>query len=183
MHDVPFLLFLLHYVALGLLIWMLISLLHYFKRGFPGKKTLIKGFWVYFYLMLTFVLLSEFDHIAVLMRGTNGIMIENTIESTKKLPYSLLIILSSVVVIIFGFTLQSRFLRIFSLFILGSVLIKILLYDVIFLNPQAKIALFFVIGVVLLVLSVSYPKIRRSFFQKDSPQSHKYFTGNRKFRS
>jgi uncharacterized membrane protein len=102
---------------------------------------------------------------------------------TKKLPYSLLLILSSIIVITIGFKLKSRFLRIFSLFILGCVLIKILVYDVGSLDPQIKIILFLILGVVLLVISVSYSKIKRSFFQEDPPQTHENFSVNRNRRT
>jgi hypothetical protein len=175
--------FLFHYVPLALLIGMFFTLLHYFKRAFSGKKTLIKIFWIFLYLMGTFLLLSEFDHLAVLYGYHNGVMIDTTIIWTKRLPYSLLLILSSIIVITVGFTLKSRFLRIFSLFILGSVLIKILVYDVGSLGPQAKMILFLIMGVVLLGISISYPKIKRSFFQKDSPQSNGNYSGIRKHRS
>jgi hypothetical protein len=175
--------FLFHYVSLALLIGMLFTLLRYFKRAFPGKKTIIKGFWIYFYLMCTFLLLSEFDHLAVLIGYHNGVRLETTIVGTRMLPYSLLLILSSIIVITVGFLVKSRFLRLFSLFILGSVLTKILVYDVGSLSSQAKMILFFILGVVLLGISISYPKIKRSFFEKDSPQSHGNFSGVRKRRS
>jgi hypothetical protein len=162
---------------------MLFTLLHYFKKAFPGKKTLIKGFWVYFYLMCTFILLSEFDHLAVLYGYHNGVRIDITIIKTRHLPYSLLLILSSILVITAGFQYKSRFLRIFSLFILGSVLIKILVSDVKSMDPQTKMILFLVMGVVLLGMSLSYPKIKRSFFEKDSLQSSEKFSAKRKRRS
>jgi hypothetical protein len=175
--------FLFHYVSLAMFIGMLFTLLRYFKRAFPGKKILIKGFWVYFYLMCTFLLLSEFDHVAVLFGYHNGDLLETTAVSTRKLPYSLLLLLSSVIVITVGFVVKSRFLRLFSLFILGSALIKILVYDVGSLGQGAKMILFFILGVALLGISVSYPKIKKSFFEKDSPQSHGNFSGVRKHRS
>jgi hypothetical protein len=68
------------------------------------------------------------------------------------------------------------------LFILGSVLIKILVSDVVSLDPQTKIILFLIMGVILLGISLSYPKIKRSFFKKDSPQTPE-FSARRKHRS
>jgi len=181
--GVPVQSFLFHYIGITFLVWMLFTLLHYFKRAFPGKKTLIKAFWVYFYLMCTFILLSEFDHLAVLYGYHNGVRIDTTIIKTRQLPYSLLLILSSILVITFGFHYKSRFLRILSLIILGSVLIKILVSDVVSLAPQTKIILFLITGVVLLGMSLFYPKIKRSFFEKDSPQSPENISTKRKRRS
>ncbi len=174
--------FLFHYIAVALLVWMLFTLLHYFKRAFPGKKTLIKSFWIYIYLMLIFLLLSEFDHIAVLIGFHNGVKIDEIITGTKTIPYSLLLIFSSMIVLITGFIIKSRFLRLFSLLVLATVLIKILVYDVTSLGPRAKIILFLIMGIILLGISVLYTKIKHSFFQKDLPQSQDNFSVNKKHR-
>jgi uncharacterized membrane protein len=95
----------------------------------------------------------------------------------------MLLLLSSILVIAFGFHNKSRFLRILSLIILGSVLIKILVSDVVTLDPETKIVMFLIMGVVLLGMSLLYPKIKRSFFEKDSPQSPEHFSAKRKRRS
>jgi uncharacterized membrane protein len=174
--------FLMHYVPVVLLIILLFTLLHYFKRAFPGKKSLIKGYWIFFYFICTFLLLAEFDHLAVIYQNHRGITAGTTIFNTQKLPYSFLLILTSIVLLTVGFKVKSRFLRIFSLFVVGVVLIKILVYDIISLNPQSKIILLFILGVTLLGVSVSYSKIKRSFFEKDSPQTHENFTSKRKHR-
>jgi uncharacterized membrane protein len=174
--------FILHYVPVGILILMLFTLLHYFKRSFPGKKSLIKGFWIYFYLICTFLLLAEFSHLAVLYQHSRGTMAETAVFNTQKLPYSFLLILSAITLLTVGFNIKSRFLRISSLVVIGIVLIKILVYDVITLNPQSKIILLFILGVSLLGVSVTYPKIKRSFFEKDSPQAHEEYSAKRKHR-
>jgi hypothetical protein len=161
-----------HYIPLALLMIMLVTLLRYFKKAFPGKKTLIKGFWIYFYSICTFLLLSEFDHLAVLYGYHNRIMINLLLDRTQRLPYSLLMILTIIVVITIGFIIKSRFLRIFSLLLLGIVLVKILVYDVGYLDSQSKMILFFLLGIFLFGTSLFYPKIKNSFFRKDSPSSH-----------
>jgi len=172
--------FLFHYIPLALLVVMLFTLLRYFKRAFSGKKTLIKCFWVYIYFICTFLLLSEFNHLAVLYGYHRGIANDITIINMKKIPYSLLLILSSIIVITLGFIVKSRFLRLFSLFILAGVLIKILVYDVNSLEPTSKMILFLIMGLGLLVISMSYSKIKRYFFQKDSQESHDDLSGIRK---
>jgi hypothetical protein len=175
--------FLSHYIVVALMVWVLFMLLRYFKRAFPGKKTLIKSFWVYFYLMAIFILLSEFDHAVAFFGFHNGSKTDEIIDGTNKIPYSLLLILSSMIVLIIGFLAKSRFLRLFSLVILAVVMIKILVYDVESLGPQAKMILFLIMGVLLLGISVFYPKIKRYFFQKDNAQSQESLSGNRKHRT
>jgi uncharacterized membrane protein len=155
----------------ALLVVLLLTLLRYFKRAFAGKKILIKGFWVYLYVVGMFIILSEFDHLSIITGALNGAGIEETIMKTARIPYSMLLLLSSMIVLVIGFVLKSRFLRLFSLFILAGVGIKILVYDMFSLEPLAKMILFLIMGIVLLGISLFYPRIRQSFFQKDSSDS------------
>jgi uncharacterized membrane protein len=161
---------------------MLLALLRYFKRAFAGMKTLIKGFWVFIYLLSVFILLSEFDHLAVLYGFHNGIKMEEIIVTTRKLPYSLILLFSFFMVLLSGFLIKSRFLRIFSLLILVAVLVKILAFDMISLQSQAKMILFLLIGLFLLGISMFYRRIKQSFFQKDSSQTHTNFSASKKHR-
>jgi len=165
-----------------LLIGMLLALLRYFKRAFAGMKTLIKGFWVFIYLLSVFILLSEFDHLAVLYGFHNGIKMDEIIVTTRKLPYSLILLFSFFMVLLSGFLIKSRFLRIFSLVILVAVLVKILAFDMISLQTQAKMILFLIMGLFLLGISMYYTRIKQTFFQKDSPHSPGTFSGHKKHR-
>jgi hypothetical protein len=174
--------FLFHYIPVALLAGMLFTLLKYFKRAFAGKKTLIKGFWMFFYFLSVFILLSEFNHLAILYGVHKGMGIDEIIDNNRKIPYSLLLLLSFFVVLISGFIVKSRFLRLFSLIILTAVLIKILAYDMITMQTQSKMILFLILGLFLLGISLLYPKIKQLFFQKDSPQSQNNYSGIKKHR-
>jgi hypothetical protein len=174
--------FLFHYIPVALFAGMLFTLLKYFKRVFAGKKTLIKGFWVFIYFLSVFILLSEFDHLAVLYGVHYGMRMDEIINNSRKITYSLLLLFSFFVVLISGFIVKSRFLRFFSLIILTAVLIKILAYDMITMQTRSKMILFFIMGLFLLGISLLYPKIKQLFFQKDSPQTQDTFSGSKKHR-
>jgi uncharacterized membrane protein len=174
--------FLFHYIPVALFAGMLFTLLKYFKRVFAGKKTLIKGFWVFIYFLSVFILLSEFDHLAVLYGVHYGMRMDEIINNSRKITYSLLLLFSFFVVLISGFIVKSRFLRFFSLIILTAILIKILAYDMITMQTRSKMILFLIMGLFLLGISLLYPKIKQLFFQKDSPQSQDNLSGSKKHR-
>jgi uncharacterized membrane protein len=66
-----------------------------------------------------------------------------------------------------GMRLKYKTLRIISLSLLGLVLCKLFLYDLNAVSQGAKIVAFVVLGVVLLVLSFLYQKLKKILFEEE----------------
>ena len=165
--------FLLHYLNVAFLLILIYVLIHHYKRTFARMKIVIKLFWGYLYFMLVFVLLSEFDHLSVIYAAKHNLVIENSIFASERISSSLLLIFSSFVVLFFGFKLRSRFLRISSIVILSSVLIKILFFDISDLNNLTKTLLLFIFGVIILAISYSYYALKKWVFQKEVSEAQR----------
>ncbi|MEI6898386.1 MAG: DUF2339 domain-containing protein [Bacteroidota bacterium] len=170
-----------HYACLAALIYLLLQLLTNFKHAFPRKKALIKAFWIYLYLITTFILLTEYDHISLLIYNKSATMFSEMIFANKQLPYSLIIISSAILTLIIGFIIKSRFLRIFSIIMIGLGFIKILVYDIIYLNNLTRTILLAIVGILVLSFSVTYSSNRRSSssFQRHSSRNRSSSSGKR----
>jgi hypothetical protein len=165
--------FLLHYLNVAFLLILIYVLIHYYKRTFARMKIVIKLFWGYLYLMMVFLLLSEFDHLSVIYSIKNNLVIENTIFSTARISSSLIVTFSSFVVLFWGFKLRSRFLRISSIVIFSCVLIKILFYDISDLDNLTKTLFLFIFGVIILAISYSYSALKKWAFQKEDSKAQR----------
>ena len=163
--------FFLHYVNIVLLLILFYVLLHYFKRAFARKKLLIKFFWAFLYVMMVLLSISEYNHISSIYAIQNNLNVNEMNIISTRIPYSLILIFSSAVVLLFGFTIKSRFLRISSIIILSCALIKILVYDIFYLDNFQKTLFLFILGVVVLGISFSYKKMKRQFFHADNSKS------------
>ena len=66
--------------------------------------------------------------------------------------------------------LHQKVLRIISLFTLGIVLVKLVLVDLWAMPTVGKIVVFIMLGVILLVLSFLYQKLKDVLFKDDNEQ-------------
>ena len=69
-----------------------------------------------------------------------------------------------------GMRLHQKVLRIISLFTLGIVLVKLVLVDLWAMPTVGKIVVFIMLGVILLVLSFLYQKLKDVLFKDDNEQ-------------
>ena len=157
-----------HYLNLLMLILLLGVIMKYKTKAFARKKNIIRGFWVYFILMVFFMVITEFHHLVFLLtRGQSGYTTEY-IDKSLNLYDSIILIFCTAIFLIIGFRQHFRFLRVFALVIFGCELIKILAIDIYFLENGMREIVFIVLGATALGLSVFYPKIKRQFFRMDS---------------
>jgi hypothetical protein len=156
-----------HYFSVVLLIILLFILLRYMRKAFPGMKIIIRGFYVYISLFLIYLVLSEFEHLNLILAFRKGTMIPETLFESHKVPYSIILFISSLIILLIGFIRKSRFLRLYSLILLMMVLAKILIYDMGSMSNTGRMILFFALGTILLFISFFYSRIRH-FFRRSS---------------
>jgi uncharacterized membrane protein len=91
----------------------------------------------------------------------------NNVFISQKAAITILWSLSAFVQMWLGMRLKYKTLRIISLSLLGLVLCKLFLYDLNNVSTGAKIVAFVVLGVVLLVMSFLYQKLKKILFEED----------------
>ena len=160
-------LFLYHYFCVVLLISVLFVQLLYMRKAFPGMKIIIRGFYVYFSLFIIYLVLSEYEHLNLILAFRKGMMIPETLSESHKVPYSIILFFSSMIILLIGFIRKSRFLRLYSLALLMVVLAKMLIYDIGSMSNTGRMILFFVLGTILLFISFFYSRIIY-YFRKSS---------------
>jgi len=94
----------------------------------------------------------------------NQITLQNDLYISNKVSVTVLWTLCAFVQMWLGMRLKYKTLRIISLSLLGLVLCKLFMYDLSNVSQGAKIVAFVVLGVVLLVLSFLYQKLKRILF-------------------
>ncbi|MEI7980172.1 MAG: hypothetical protein WCI71_00875 [Bacteroidota bacterium] len=150
-----------HYAGLFLLLCLLSMTGYYFRREYKENPALIRGVWLYFILMGLFLLLSEFDHLVVLKSYKPGVRIEQLILSDRKLPYTIISFLYTILILIFGFFWSDRFLRIVAMVLIAVLMVKMAYMDIRGMSVTTTVILFFVFGSALLFFSFFYSKIRQ----------------------
>jgi len=102
-----------------------------------------------------------------IIEGINQITLHNDLYISNKISITVLWTLCAFVQMWLGMQLKYKTLRIISLSLLGLVLLKLFMYDLINVSQGAKIIAFVVLGVVLLVLSFLYQKLKKILFEEE----------------
>lgn len=167
-----------HYVALLLLVANVVVGGRLVPSLFKENPIMVKGFWGYYTLLGLFVLLSEFDHLMIITGVTRGAHIEDIAAANRLLPYTMLLFVSAIGILIAGLVWRSRFFRAFALVLLSIVLLKILFWDLRSLDGMTRIILLFTVGFFVLVVSFYYTKIKE-LFTGHSGHSHHHSSHRR----
>ncbi len=133
---------------------------------------------------LVFILSAELDHIVVLsgfeMPNLSDIVPEDLpaaisefvweqeyelLRSSHLIGFPILWSLSSFVIMLIGLKRKDTMLRIMSLTLFCITLVKLFAYDVWSMSPGGRIAAFISLGLILLIVSFLYQKLRQIIFE------------------
>lgn len=103
-----------------------------------------------------YILSADLDTIALLITKNTDIL-----KHTQKTGYSILWAVSSFILMILGMKFKRQILRILSLIIFAITLIKLFAYDISNISEGGKIVAFILLGVLLLIISFMYQKVKK----------------------
>jgi len=108
-----------------------------------------------------FILTAELDMIAVHSLASNMIEKSTILKHTQIAGYTVLWGIYSFALMIFGMRQKIRFVRIFSLVVFSITLLKLFVFDITNISEGGKIIAFISLGVMLLVISFLYQKLKK----------------------
>lgn len=157
--------FIAHWVTAGLFIYILVSLVKLLRAGITGLQNLVIMPWLVCLVAIIFLsfegsLLSN----AVFYNGNNEADIQRIYIKTG-LP--ILWGLSSFVLMWLGMKNKNRSLRIISLVLFGITLLKLFIFDIRNIPVAGKIAAFFSLGVLLLIVSFMYQRLKKIIIEDE----------------
>ncbi|WP_298715867.1 DUF2339 domain-containing protein [Chitinophaga sp.] len=166
--DMPRWGFLLHYVQIGLLVWLMVE----FRKAVLGlKQESIHMLLNWFLPFLTlFVLSAELSHIAVMLRAP--VAAEETLSTVHRTGYALLWGLFAFGLMFMGLRMKSRDLRIVAIAVFAVTLLKLFLFDLRGLGEGGKIAAFISLGILLLLISFMYQRLKKIILTDDLPEQN-----------
>lgn len=157
----PALGFLFHYLFLILLLLVVgLSLTRIRRLNEFNQKTynLYSWFYVFFFV---FIASAELDHLVVITAYSPGGSMENILNQNQKIGYPILWGFTSFMLIALGLKKKLKHLRIISLSLFLVTLLKLFLVDIKGISEGGKIAAFISLGVLLLVVSFMYQRLKK----------------------
>lgn len=140
-------------------------------KSINEDKTLTGLFHWFTAILLVFMASLELDNISILITATKLDNYYTTLEVVHKVGYPILWAICAFVLIILGIRSKKKFLRIQALCLFALIILKLFLFDVWSMSEGGRIAAFIFLGIVLLVVSFLYQKLKNLLLdsKKDEP--------------
>lgn len=158
-------LFIWHCLAPIAALYIIYRAIRYVYQNFTSQERIFKiGAWV-LTAMTCFVLSAEIVHIWVYIDYNPGFEHWDIASRASKIAWPILWSLISLMLMWFGMKLRIKQFRIISLSLFTLTIVKLFAYDISNVSQGGKIAAFIILGVILLVVSFMYQKIKGLFVE------------------
>jgi uncharacterized membrane protein len=169
--------FLFHYIHAIVIIAFTFLIYHFIDKG-KYDKQLKDGFLWLMCFTLVFIASAELDHTYIIggfssfdgLQSNPGIgmdEIKHLASQSHKIGFPILWGISSFIMIVIGMQKKIRMLRIIALVLFAVTIIKLILLGVYGESQTGKIIAFIVSGIILLLVSFLYQKLKQLVLEKD----------------
>jgi uncharacterized membrane protein len=155
-------------VNLAIVLASLFLILGTIRKMAGNKSIILQLFLWYLCSVIIFIISSELDHITVLHYYSSLASIPEIIKQNSKIGYPIIWGASSLAIMAIGFRKKNKMLRIISLSIFGITILKLFLFDIREVSAGGKTAAFLILGVILLLVSFLYQKLKKLIFDDNT---------------
>jgi uncharacterized membrane protein len=160
--------FIFHYILVALLIVIaILSLPKIQSLTEFNQKTFNLYSWFYVFSFV-FLASAELDHSVLLIAGASLDSMGHIVTQNHKIGYPILWGLTSFTLIAIGLKTKKKHLRIMSLTLFLVTLIKLFAVDIKGISEGGKIAAFISLGVLLLIVSFMYQRLKKLLLQDEA---------------
>lgn len=161
--------FILHYLLSALFLVTFYFIYKFFKTQLQNLQ-LKTGFQWFAILFILGLLSAELDHLVVFNQFDGKKTIEAILTTNHKAGFAILWGVFSFLLIYLGMRWKSKTIRIASLSLFGTTLLKLFIFDISGISEGGKIAAFISLGVLLLIMSFMYQKLKAILLADETNQ-------------
>lgn len=159
-----------HYVLVLLLVVIAVKSLQGMREHVNFNKLTSNSYWWFFIFFFVFLASAELDHIVLSIAYSESNSISYIISQNHKIGFPILWGIASFLLIGAGLKKKIKDLRIISLCLLLITLLKLFVVDIRSISEGGKIAAFISLGVLLLVVSFMYQKLKKLLLDDSSEE-------------
>lgn len=167
-HGSTILSYLYHYADSILTVFILILTLRTVSNIFTLRSGIGKAFLWFMTFASVYIASAELDHLVVLSAYQEGTYIYDITSENQRIGYPILWGLCSFIVMIIGMNKKVKDLRIISLSLFFLTILKLFLFDIRDISEGGKIAAFICLGILLLIMSFMYQKLKKLVLEDES---------------
>ncbi|MFD3003237.1 DUF2339 domain-containing protein [Pontibacter toksunensis] len=157
-----------HYLPLLLVLLVVVLFLRVVWQQYGFTHKLGKFSLWFSSFVVVFLASAELEHLSLLSFYQRDLPLEAQLSQIRKIGFPILWGLSSFVLMMVGMRHKVKTLRVISLTLFFLTLLKLFLFDIRGISEGGKIAAFICLGVLLLVVSFMYQKLKNLILEDDS---------------
>lgn len=150
-----------HYILVALLLPICILSIRLFRKLQAFNKDTHQAYSWFFVSFFVFIASIELDHLVALIAYQSSGSLDLILEQNHKIGWPILWGVGAFIIIFVGLKQKLRHLRIISLVLFLITLLKLFLFDIQGISEGGKIAAFISLGILLLVISFMYQRLKK----------------------
>ena len=159
--------FIFHYLSAAFVLGIIFMIWRSYSKLYGNKSVMsIISLWFGVFVFI-FVGSAELDHLAVLTQVDINHSIQAMLLQSRKISYPIFWGLTSFALMFLGMKNKNQMLRIISLSVFAITLIKLFSWDIRGINEGGKVIAFISLGILLLIISFMYQKLKRLILEDD----------------
>ena len=162
--------FILHYAAVILLLVLLYQVYRYYQNTYGLRSQKMNGFIWFGCAALVYLASAELDHVVLLLQFSPGQNLAALLQQEHKIGFPILWGLASFGFMLLGMRYKLKTLRLVSLSLFFITLLKLFLFDIRNISAGGRIAAFISLGILLLVVSFLYQKLKNLLLDDEPPE-------------
>ncbi len=166
-----------HFVNTALVLgitWLTYKLLHQIYEA--NHKIIRFSLWTAIFVSV-FTISSELDNILVIGFADDLLDSHDVLHKSHLIGFPVVWSIFSFVLIVLGLRKENRDLRIISLTIFFLTIIKLFAYDLWKMDEGGRIVSFIILGVILLIVSFMYQKLKQLIFENEKNEEKRSMNG------
>ena len=171
MNSVTLANFCFHYLVYPFLIAIMILLYSVRNHLFSENGFVLKGFPWFMAFFCVVIASSELDNLVLLVSAPSNESTFHLLKMNHRVGYPILWGVIAFIAMLWGLRSKQKIFRIISLSLFSLILLKLFLIDVWNMNEGGRIASFIFLGIILLVVSFLYQKLKKFVLEGEKEEN------------
>jgi uncharacterized membrane protein len=163
--------FMAHYVLVGLLIANVVLSLNKLNARTALTEAFSNLHWWLYVIFFLFIASAELDHTVLITAYNDQQTFDHILKQNHKIGFPILWGIAAFLLIVVGLKRKIKMLRIISLALLLTTLLKLFIFDLKGISEGGKIAAFISLGILLLVVSFMYQRLKKILLEDSASQN------------
>lgn len=161
-----------HYIIIAFILVLLIMVHNFLNKKFSTNSFVMNITYILLAMLGIYIITTEYNHISVFLKCNSYSDMDAVLNISRTIGVTIVWVLCSFIMIYLSIKFHLAIFRTLSLLMVFFTAVKIFAYDIDRVTQDTLNIIFIIFGALLLVLSVTYRRLRKVIYSKNPPHRH-----------